>query len=226
MRIYAVGALEIYDPLYDISNVQMTIYQPRLSNISQDEISRDDLYAWAEEVLKPAAAEAETGEGEFQCGNWCRFCKAKHVCRERAKENLKLAAYDFATPPLLDDDEIVDILGKVDRLVQWANDIKEYALQEAVDGKKWDGFKVVEGRSIRKYKDEAAVAAAVKAAGYDPYQKKLLTITEMQKQLGKRKFEEVLGGLIIKPQGKPALVPADDKRPEFNTAKADFKEEN
>jgi hypothetical protein len=226
MRIYALGALEIYDPLYDISNVQMTIYQPRLSNISQDEISRDDLYAWAEEVLKPAAAEAETGEGEFQCGNWCRFCKAKHVCRERAKENLKLAAYDFATPPLLDDDEIVDILGKVDQLVQWANDIKEYALQEAVDGKKWDGFKVVEGRSIRKYKDEAAVAAAVQAAGYDPYQKKLLTITEMQKQLGKRKFEEVLGGLIIKPQGKPALVPADDKRPEFNTAKADFKEEN
>lgn len=226
MRIYALGALEIYDPLYDISNVQMTIYQPRLSNISQDEISRDDLYAWAEEVLKPAAAEAESGEGEFQCGNWCRFCKAKHVCRERAKENLKLAAYEFATPPLLDDDEIVDILGKVDRLVQWANDIKEYALQEAIDGKKWDGFKVVEGRSIRKYKDEAAVAAAVQAAGYDPYQKKLLTITEMQKQLGKRKFEEVLGGLIIKPQGKPALVPADDKRPEFNTAKADFKEEN
>lgn len=87
------------------------------------------------------------------------------------QRDLKLAAYDFATPPLLDDDEIVDILGKVDRLVQWANDIKEYALQEAVDGKKWDGFKVVEGRSIRKYKDEAAVAAAVKAAGYDPYQK-------------------------------------------------------
>lgn len=225
MRIYALGALEIYDLLYDIDRVHMTIYQPRLSNISEDEISRNELYDWAVGVLEPAAKEARSGNGKFACGDWCRFCKARHVCRERAKENLKMAAYDFASPPLLTDEEITDILGKVDALIQWANDVKEYALQEAVDGKKWSGYKLVEGRSIRKYTDEAAVAAAVEAAGYEAFDKKLKTITEMQKQLGRKKFEEVLGGLVIKPQGKPSLVRQDDKRPEFNTAKADFKEE-
>ena len=111
MRIYALGALEIFDPLYDIDTVQMTIYQPRKANISVDSISRNELYDWAEHVLKPAALEADEGNGEFHAGHWCRFCKARHICRERAKKNLELAAYEFAAPPLLSDEEIVDISG-------------------------------------------------------------------------------------------------------------------
>lgn len=225
MRIYAIGALEIFDALYDIDRVRMTIYQPRKSNISVDEISRDELYKWAEEVLRPAAEEADRGDGEFHAGDWCRFCKARHICRERAKENLALAAYDFASPPFLEDEEIVEILDKVDRLIGWANDVKEYALQEAVAGKEWEGWKLVEGRSIRKYKNEKEVAEAVEGAGYDPYQKKLLSITEMEKMLGKKKFQEILGELYIKPQGKSVLVRADDKRPPINSAKEDFKED-
>jgi len=225
MKIYALGALEIFDDLYDISTVRMTIYQPRLSNISTDEISRDDLYEWAETVLKPAAEAADRGDGDFHTGKWCRFCKARHVCRERAKKNLELAAYEFQSPPLLSDEEISEILDKVDSLLAWANDVKEYALQEAIAGKEWPGRKLVEGRSIRKYVNEQAVAERVTEAGYDPYEKKLKTITEMEKLLGKKKFQDILGELCIKPQGKPVLVEAGDKRPAINNAKEDFKEE-
>lgn len=222
MQIYALGALEIFDSLYDINTVQMTIFQPRLCNISVASMSRDDLYKWAEEVLKPASIEADEGTGEFATGDWCRFCRAKHICRERAKKNLELAAYDFASPPLLSDEEICKILEKVDNLLNWANDVKEYALQEAVAGKSWSGFKLVEGRSIRKYKNEEEVISLATKAGYDPYTKKVKTITEMTKEMGKKKFEEILGKEVVKPQGKPVLVREDDKRPALNNAKTDF----
>ena len=226
MMLYALGALEIFDAIYDISTIKMTIYQPRLSNISVYSLSRDALLEWAENVLKPTADLAYTGDGDYHCGEWCRFCKAKADCRERARANMALASYEFAQPPLLTDTEIEDILGKVDDLVSWANDVKEFALQAAVSGKEWNGWKVVEGRSVRKYTDENLVAAAVIAAGHDPYEQKLLGITEMQKTLGKAKFDEILGGLIMKPQGKPTLVPESDKRPAMNNAKNDFKEDN
>ena len=120
----------------------------------------------------------------------------------------------------------MEILEKVDSLLRWANDVKEYALQEAVAGKKWDGYKLVEGRSIRKYTSEKSVAEAAAAAGYDPYEKRVLGVTEMQKMMGKKKFEEILGAMVIKPQGKPVLVSRDDKRPEMNTINDDFKEDN
>ena len=225
MMLYALGALEIFDALYDIDTVTMTIYQPRRSNVSTYTVSTAELLEWAETVLKPTAALAFSGEGEFHCGEWCQFCKAKADCRERAKANLALAAYDFAEPPLLTDEEVEEVLAKVDDLVSWANDIKEYALQAAISGKAWNGWKVVEGRSNRKYTDEVAVAKIVSNAGYDPYEKKLLGVTAMQKQLGKKRFEQLLSGLVIKPQGKPVLAPDDDRRPEFNTAINDFEEE-
>ena len=226
MKLYALGALGLFDSIYDIDTVTMTIYQPRLSNISVFTISSDELLEWAETVLRPTAELAYDGGGEYHCGEWCQFCKAKADCRERANANMALARYDFAQPPLLTDEEVEDILGRVDDLVSWANDIKDYALQAAVSGKKWAGWKVVEGRSNRKYTDEKLVAAAVIAAGHDPYEQKLLGITEMQKTLGKAKFDEILGGFIVKPQGKPTLVPEDDKRPAMNNAKNDFMEDN
>ena len=153
-------------------------------------------------------------------------CQADlHECRARAEANLLLAQHDFKLPPLLEDSEIEVILSRVDELVSWANDIKEYALQQAISGKEWTGWKLVESRSNRRYTNEDAVSKAVEAAGFDPYEKKLLGITAMQKLLGKSRFEELLAAYIEKPQGKPTLVPESDKRPAMNTAKNDFMEE-
>jgi len=224
MMCYALGALELFDDIYDIDAVRMTIYQPRRDNLSTYDLSKEDLYRWADEVLKPAADLAFAGDGNFLCGEWCGFCKAKNACRARAAANLELARYDFKLPPLLTDEDVEDILGKVDALVAWASDIKDYALQQAISGKVWSGWKLVEGRSNRRYVNDAAVAAAVTKAGFDPYEQKLLGVTAMQKLLGKARFEEVLAGLIEKPQGKPTLVPESDKRPAMNNAKSDFSE--
>ncbi len=226
MMCYALGALELFDAIYDIDSVAMTVYQPRRQNVSTFEMSKDDLYRWAEEVLKPTAELAFAGDGNFLCGEWCGFCKAKHECRARAEANLLLAQYDFKLPPLLEDSEIEVILSRADQLVSWVNDIKEYALQQAISGKDWTGFKLVEGRSNRRYTDEGAVTQAVTNAGFDPYERKLLGITAMQKLLGKSRFEELLSAYIEKPQGKPTLVPESDKRPVMNNAKTDFMEEN
>lgn len=225
MKCYALGALELFDDIYDIDTVSMTIYQPRRQNVSTYEVSKDDLYQWTDEVLKPTADLAFAGDGNFLCGEWCGFCKAKHECRARAEANLLLAQHDFKLPPLLEDSEIEVILSRVDELVSWANDIKEYALQQAISGKEWTGWKLVEGRSNCRYTNEDAVSKAVEAAGFDPYEKKLLGITAMQKLLGKARFEELLAAYIEKPQGKPTLVPESDKRPAMNTAKNDFMEE-
>ena len=225
MMLYALGALEIFDGIYDIDTVRMTIYQPRKSNISVYEMDKADLYEWANSELTQKAQLAYEGQGSFSCGEWCRFCKAKAECRERAEANLALARYEFQTPALLADEEIADILGKVDTLTAWASDVKEYALQQAISGTAFPGWKLVEGRSNRRYTSEAAVAAAVEGAGFDPYEKKLLGITAMQKLLGKSRFEELLAPYIEKPQGKPTLVRSSDKRPEWNTAKNDFMEE-
>ncbi len=225
MMLYALGALEIFDGIYDIDSVRMTIYQPRKSNISVCVMEKDELLEWAQNDLIYKAKLAYEGGGDFHCGEWCRFCKAKAECRERAEANLALARYDFEEPPLLTDEEIAGILDKVDALTAWATDVKEYALQQAVSGTAFPGWKLVEGRSNRKYTSEAAVAAAVEGAGFDPYEKKLLGITAMQKLLGKSRFEELLALYIEKPQGRPTLVRSSDKRPEWNTAKNDFMEE-
>ena len=226
MMCYALGALELFDVIYDIDTVAMTVYQPRRQNVSTFEMPKDDLYRWADEVLKPTAELAFAGDGNFLCGEWCGFCKAKHECRARAEANLMLAQYDFKLPPLLEDTEIEVILSRADQLVSWVNDIKEYALPQAISGKEWTGFKLVEGRSNRRYTDEAAVTQTVTDAGFDPYERKLLGITAMQKLLGKSRFDELLSAYIEKPQGKPTLVPESDKRPVMNNAKTDFMEEN
>lgn len=226
MQCYALGALELFDGIYDINSVRMTIYQPRRDNVSTYEISKDELYRWADEVLKPTADLAFAGDGNFLCGEWCGFCKAKHECRARADANMEFARYDFKLPPLLTDEEVEEILVRADDLVTWAADVKEYALQQAISGKKWNGWKLVEGRSNRRYTNETAVAGVITDAGFDPYEHKVLGVTAMQKLLGKSRFDELLAAYIEKPQGKPTLVPESDKRPAMNTAKNDFMEEN
>ena len=230
MKLYALGAVILFDSLYDIKTVRMTICQPRLESISTYELSGDELTAWAETELRPKAQLAMNGDGEFLPGEHCRFCRARHTCRARADTHLVLAKHDFKQPTLLTDDEIAEVLSLAERLSLWAGDVYAYATDLAINaGKEWDGFKVVEGRSNRKYTDEAAVVEAVTTAGYtDIYKKTLLPITEMEKLLGKKEFSTILGSLVTKPQGKPALVANNDKRPAMKTnytAQAEFKEE-
>ena len=225
LSLYSLGALEIFDGIYDIDRVCVHIFQPRKSNVVSSTMDKSDLYEWADTELTQKAQLAYGGQGNFSCGEWCRFCKAKAECRERAIYNLRLAQYEFLNPALLHDEEIADILGRIDALTAWASDVKEYALQQAISGKEWTGWKLVEGRSNRKYTSEAAVAATVEGAGFDPYERKVLGVTAMQKMLGKTRFEELLAPYIEKPQGKPTLVPESDKRPAMNTAKNDFMEE-
>lgn len=220
MKLYALGALEIYDSLYDIDEVSLTIFQPRRGNVSTWTIPVDELTTWAENELKPKARLAYDGEGEYHPGEWCTFCRAAVKCRARAEEKLKLAKWEFKMPPLLTDPEIEEVLSKLQDLAKWANEIVAYATDAAINhGKEWSGFKVVEGRSFRKYKDEDAVAEEARDNGYkDIFRQSLITLTEMQKLMGKTKFEEILGHLIYKPPGRPTLAPLSDKRPAMDVS--------
>ena len=222
LKCYALGALDTFGDLYDIRRIKLSIYQPRRENVDTFEMPVEDLLRWADDVLSPTAKLAFTGDGEFCAGDHCVFCKVKATCRARADYNMELAKYEFEKPAMLTDEEIAAILPMIDSLVSWATDIKEFALQQALSGTVYEGYKVVEGRSNRKYSDETAVARIVEEAGYDPFEKKLLGVTAMQRQLGKKKFQELLGGLLYKPPGKPVLVPTSDSRPEMNTAANDF----
>lgn len=225
---YALGALAIYDSLYDIKEVSMSIFQPRRENVSTWTIPIEKLTQWAEEVLKPKANMAINGEGDYCPGEWCTFCRAAVRCRARAEEKMKLAQEEFKLPPLLTDEEIEEVLSVIPDLTKWANEIMAYATDSAINhGKEWSGFKVVEGRSVRRYTDEIAVARAAVANGYkDIYRQSLITLTDMQKLMGKKQFEEILGDLIYKPPGKPTLVPNADKRQAINVsdAKNEFNE--
>ena len=229
MMLYALGALNLFDCLYDIEQVTMTIIQPRLSSISTWTISVEELYKWAEEVLKPKAELAAKGEGEFISGSWCRFCKARNTCRARAESFLELAKMEFQPPALLSDEEVAEVMEQADELSKWASDVMAYAQAEAIEnGKHWNGYKLVEGRSTRRFTDEKKVEEAAKGAGYtDIYNKSLITLTAFEKLMGKDTFKEVLGSYVTKPAGKLTLVPVSDKRPEVtvNTVNDEFQED-
>lgn len=227
MMLYALGALSLFDMLYDIDKISMVIVQPRVDNFSTYEMSVDDLLKWAEEELKPKAELALKGEGEFCADEHCRFCLAKNQCRARAVKNLELLKYEFTDPALLTDDEIAEIIVVASELSKWADDIYAYATAIAInEGKNFDGYKIVEARTRRKYTDEDAVAQTAKAAGYnDIYKTSLVSITEMEKLMGKKKFNEILGALVDKPKGNLTLVPDSDKRQAITLVSAEFKVE-
>ncbi|MBU5594891.1 DUF2800 domain-containing protein [Amphibacillus sp. MSJ-3] len=229
LRLYGLGAFNQFDMLYDIETVSMTIVQPRLDNLSTETLEAETLVEWAKTEVKPKADLAWSGEGEFVAGDHCRFCKLKATCRARAEENLKMAQYEFDKPAELSLDEIGQILFKAGELQKWAKDIEKYAFDQAEKhGKKVPGWKLVEGRSNRKYADEAKVLSTLKV-DYELDSiapRKILGITAMEKAIGKKVFAEKLSDLVIKPAGKPTLVPEGDKRPELNStasAQADFK---
>ena len=228
LMIYGLGVLRMAEALYDIETVHLTIFQPRLNNSSTWDVSPEYLKRWGEEVLRPAGAKALIGAGEFAAGTWCRFCKARNQCRARAEHFLEMAKLDFRQPALLTDEEVSEVIARADELSKWAADVYAYAQDQAIThGKHWPGYKVVEGRSARRYTSEEDVARAATAAGYtDIYKKSLLGITEMERLMGKEQFQTVLGKLVYKPQGKLTLVPDSDRREavSFDTAQDDFKE--
>ncbi len=222
---YSLGLLETFDGIYDIRNIRMTIFQPRRDNVTTFGLTKEQLLDWAENNLKPRAALAYKGEGEFRAGAHCQFCSVKAICRKRAEYNLEMARYDFEMPDTLNGNEIAAILPRIDQLIAWGNDVKEHALNEALNGKHFPGYKIVAGRSVSRFENDEAAARAVIAAGEDPWEKKLLGITALRTRLGRKRFDEILGGMIIKPPGKPTLVPESDKRPALNLISNEFENE-
>ena len=227
MMLYALAALNQYEEQYQIKKVKLTIFQPRRDNVSTWETTVAKLKKWATKDLVPKAQRAFRGEGEYCPGEWCIFCKAAVKCRARAEDKLRLAQSEFKMPPLLTDAEIESVLAKLPDIKKWADEIQEYALAKALAGKEWTGFKLVEGRSVRKFTDERAVVKAANEAGYhDIYKQTLISLTEMEKLMGKAEFSKVLGALVTKPQGKPTLVPDTDKRQAISVSnpKSEFSE--
>lgn len=231
LMLYGLGALRKFDVMYDIQNIKLTIVQPRINNISTWQISVKDLMHWAETELKPAAKLAFEGKGEIKAGSWCKFCSVKNQCKALAEQQLEIAKYEFKKPEFLSDDEISDILKRAHKFIEWINSIEEYAQTEAYNGNKvWPGFKVVEGISRRKWVDEEKVIDTLysrfpELSDDQIFDTKLVSISQIEKLLGKKTVQEKLGDVIIKPQGKPTLVPDTDKRPSIGIEDAinDFK---
>lgn len=238
MMLYALGAIELYDFAYSIDRVRLCIFQPRLGHISEWEIARAELETWAEKVLTPQAKLAAKGEGKFEPGGHCQFCKFKTKCRPLAAYCLSTADKDFEDESgelstyTLDPWDWNRILDRADIVEKWVKAVKEEALHKLLDDPgAIPGYKIVEGRSNRAYKDSEAVITALRAGGCTAAEifkpQELLGITDMTKSLGKKRFGELLAGLIVKPQGKPALAPVTDKRPQFvpTNPVADFENE-
>jgi hypothetical protein len=228
LKLYGLGALMAYDLMYDIKDVRLTIIQPRLDHISSWVISAEDLIKWGEEVVIPKAREAYAGAGEQCVGDWCRWCKVKPKCRALAEQSLEMAKHDFADPRLLTDTEIIENYRKIPQLQEWAKSVSEYVLTEALGGKPWEGYKLVEGRSNRKWSDTEMVVRKLQEEAYaddEILNTSLKGIGDIEKLLTKPIFADLLGLMVNKPQGKPTLVSETDKRPAMGieSAKSDFK---
>ena len=229
LRLYAIGALDAYDLIYDIERVRMTIVQPRLNSVTTEELSVEELRQWAEQEVRPSAELAFKGEGEFHAGDHCQFCKVKYNCRARAEANLELVKKEFSAydPDFLTVDEIAEVLDRADEFVKWINDVKEFALKEAQAGTEIPGYKLVEGRTKRVYSDKGEVESLLSVL-YDPdtyAPRELLPITKLEDAIGKKTFAEVLSGLVVKSAGAATLVSVSDPRPAIgsaDSAKADF----
>lgn len=227
MRLYALGALKRYAPVFGstIKYISMTIDQPRIqSEVSNENITVDELRAWGESI-KPVAQEAYSGKGKFCAGEWCQFCRARATCRARAEQHTALEDFKGIKSEQLTDAETGDLLVRGANLVKWYKNLEEYALTALLNGKPIPGWKAVAGRSVRTFSDQDAAIAAVIAAGYDEslvYDRKPKTLTELEKLMGKTEFADKLGSFVVKPLGKPTLVPESDKREPYSAAAADF----
>lgn len=230
LMLYALGALSKYGLMYDFTMVRLTIVQPRINNVSSFDISVEELLNWAETEVKPKALLAIDGKGELVAGDHCKFCSVKNMCHKLYEKQMEIAKYEFKAPDFLSDEEISDILKRSKAFTEWLNSVVNYAQEKAVSGEKqWPGFKLVEGTSRRTWLSEDAVVCAIHSrlpeiSDDQIYDTKLKGITDLEKIVGKKRFTEVLSDVVIKPAGKPSLVPEDDKRPSigFQQAVKDF----
>lgn len=226
MKIYALGAYLKHSFEYRIDCVRMTIVQPRIDNLSEFEISVSDLLGWAENELRPKAIEAFSGEGQQNPGEWCQFCKVKCGCKALAEKCTSIAQ-ENPTPGLITPKKMAtDILPWLAIVKAWAASMEDYALQQALAGVAYPGYKLVEGRSNRKITDDKAVIALLSKEGYDESEfmkpAVLCGIGDLEKLVGKKRLASLCADYITKPQGKPTLTTADDKRPAYNSASDDF----
>lgn len=232
LRLYGLGAWSNWNYLYSIKEVNLTIVQPRLDSVSTDTVLLGELIEWAETVVKTAAALADAGEGEYKSGDHCRWCKVKGNCRARADENMKALAYEFQDPALLSLEEVGSVLFVAEQLKAWAKDVEDYAFEQAKNGTKIPAWKLVEGRSNRVITNKEALKVKLIEAGFEESKllkpQELLGIGDLETKVvgSKKKFAALVGDLVIKPQGKPVLVPETDKRPELNSIENDFANEN
>lgn len=228
LRLYGLGAMERFGRLYDFQSVRMTIIQPRLDSVSEETLTCDDLTSWAAEEVVEKAKQAWTGNGEFVPGEHCRFCAAKAVCSARVAQAMRMFQYGLEAPGLIPDEQIPSILGMLNDAEAWIKDIRAYAENQALHGQVWPGWKLVHGKKPnRQWSDPEEVKAQLLRAGYpaDQFQEvKLKPVGEIEKALGKKAFQALVGGLVSQGEGKLTLVPADDKRVEFASADADFQD--
>lgn len=229
LKLYGSGALEAYDLMYDIHTVKLTITQPRMDSISSWEISAEDLRQWGEEVVKPKAQIAYAGEGEQVTGDWCKFCKASPRCKAQADKALELAKLDFAEPMLLTDAQLIEVYAQSPQVTKWLSAVTDYIFKEAMNGKKWEGYKLVDGQNRRGWTDEdAAIAILNETYLVDDFTTtKLKGIGDIEKLVGKKVFPTLLGDVVAFKKTSPSLVPESDKRPALgiDQAKADFAED-
>ena len=220
LKIYGLGTLETMEFIFGegaFDIIETNIYQPRIDNISGYSYTTAELLDWAETKLKPAADLAFEGLGEYKAGNHCYWCPAKAQCRALADYNMELAKMDFKSPDLLTDEEILKVYEQKAIFENWMDAVSSHLLETAINGKEWSGLKVVEGRSVRSYSDPVKVAEVLKANNFEDIYKPLalLPLGEMEKKIGEKPFNEVIGPLLVRPQGKPTLAPESDKRPTF-----------
>ena len=220
MMLYALGAMDELSLLYRFKSVHMTIVQPRVNNISEFTMTADELREWGESVVKPKAEAAISGKGEFEAGDWCRFCRAKQQCKTRYESNDSLypelsARHD---PRLITLEELGEYLKRGRDMAAWLEDMKEYALSESLAGADVPGWKAVEGRGSRAFTDTDAAVDTLIKNGIDEsvlYERRVLTLAQMEKAVGKKAFGEIVGNLVVKNPGKPTLVEESDKRPKI-----------
>ena len=220
MMLYALGAMDELSLLYRFKSVHMVIVQPRVSNISEFTMTADELTDWGETVVKPKAEAAMSGKGEFEAGDWCRFCRAKQQCKTRYESNDSLYSELSAQhdPRLITLDELGEYLRRGRDMATWLEDMKEYALSESLAGADVPGWKAVEGRGSRAFTDTDEAVDTLIKNGIDEsvlYERRVLTLAQMEKAVGKKAFGEIVGNLVVKNPGKPTLVEESDKRPKI-----------
>lgn len=236
MMLYALGAVEMFGFIYEFDKVEMCIFQPRIGNISESVETVEELIKWGELTVIPTAKLAFAGDGEFYAGDHCRFCKLRNKCKYLADYCLETVKDEFEDldgrldKSLLAPEDIAMIIGRMKIVQNWLKDVESYAINGILEGTlDVPGYKVVEGRSNRTYKDQDKVAVVLTANGYPEsvlFEKKLLTITAMEKAVGKKNFNTLLADLIEKPKGKPTIVPLSDKRSTYTAADEFEIEEN